>query len=64
MADGMDIQEEQKKFITPKSIVHFLIAAVVMTGYYILINWALMEVQGLTFTYLWTSGSGGGGGGH
>jgi len=55
-----EIQEEQKKWITPKSITHFLIAMALMTGYYLLINWSLMEVQGLDFFYLWTTGAGGG----
>jgi hypothetical protein len=27
-----------------------------MFGYYFLIDWALMEVQGLNFFYLWSSG--------
>jgi len=55
-----EIQEEQKKWITPKSIIHFLIAMALMSGYYLLINWSLMEVQGLDFFYLWTTGAGGG----
>ncbi len=54
--------DEQKKFITPKSIIWFLIAMVCMAGYYFLINIGLMKVQGLDFFYLWSSGSGGGGG--
>ncbi len=29
---------------------------IVMFGYYFLIDWALMEVQGLNFFYLWTTG--------
>ncbi len=57
-----EIQEEKKRFITPKSIIHFIIAAAAMGCYYVLINWALMEVQGLDFYYLWTTGSGGGAG--
>jgi hypothetical protein len=51
---------EQKKFITPKSIIWFLIAFAFMAGYYFLINIGLMKVQGLDFFYLWSSGSGGG----
>jgi len=50
---------EQKKFITPKSIIWFIIAMIFMGGYYFLINIGLMEVQGLDFFYLWSSGSGG-----
>ena len=51
--------EEKKKFVTPKSIIWFLIAMVMMAGYYFLINIGLMKVQGLDFFYLWSSGSGG-----
>ena len=54
-----EITEEQKKFITGKSIIWFLIAMVCMAGYYFLINIGLMKVQGLDFFYLWSSGSGG-----
>ena len=50
---------EQKKFITPKSIIWFIIAMISMAGYYFLINIGLMNVQGLDFFYLWSSGSGG-----
>ena len=57
-----EITEEQKKFITGKSIIWFLIAMVCMAGYFFLINIGLMKVQGLDFFYLWSSGSGGGGG--
>ena len=57
-----EITEEQKKFITGKSIIWFLIAMVCMAGYYFLINIGLMKVQGLDFFYLWSSGTGGGGG--
>ena len=57
-----EITEEQKKFITGKSIIWFLIAMVCMAGYYFLINIGLMKVQGLDFFYLWSRGSGGGGG--
>ena len=57
-----EITEEQKKFITGKSIIWFLIAMVCIAGYYFLINIGLMKVQGLDFFYLWSSGSGGGGG--
>ena len=55
-----EIQEEERKFVTPKSIIHFIIAMVIMTGYYLLINWSLMVAQGLDFFYLWNTGSGGG----
>ena len=51
---------EQKKFITPKSVIWFLIAFACMAGYYFLINIGLMKVQGLDFFYFWSSGSGGG----
>ena len=47
---------EQKKFITPKSIIWFIIAMIIMGGYYFLINIGLMNVQGLDFFYLWSSG--------
>jgi len=57
----MEIQDEKRPFITVKSIFHFIIAFIAMSGYYFLINWGLMEVQGLDFFYLWSSGSGGGG---
>ena len=57
-----EITEEQKKFITGKSIIWFLIAMVCMAGYYFLINVGLMKVQGLDFFYLWSSGAGGGSG--
>ncbi len=50
------MMEEQKKFITPKSIMHFIIALIGMAGYYFMINVGLMEVQGLDFFYLWSSG--------
>ena len=53
--------DEQKKFITPKSIIWFIIALTCMGGYYFLINIGLMQVQGLDFFYLWSSGGGGGG---
>ncbi len=33
---------------------------IVMFGYYLLIDWALMVVQGLDFFYIWTTGAGGG----
>lgn len=55
-----EIQEEQKKFITPKSIIWFIIAIIACFFYYLLINIGLMKVQGLDFFYLWTSGGGGG----
>ncbi|MEE9259470.1 MAG: hypothetical protein V3U37_07990 [Nitrospinaceae bacterium] len=51
-----EIQEETKPFITAKSITHFIIALVVMFGYFLLIDWALMAVQGLDFFYLWNIG--------
>ena len=51
-----EIQDETRPFITAKSITHFIIAMIVMFGYYFLIDWALMEVQGLNFIYLWTTG--------
>ena len=50
--------EEQRKFITVKSITWFIIALITMSGYYYFINWGLMKVQGLDFHYLWVSGSG------
>ena len=50
--------DEQKKFITPKSIIWFIIALTCMGGYYFLINIGLMQVQGLDFFYLWSSGGG------
>ncbi len=55
-----EIQEEKKRWITPKSILWFIIAFIAMSFYYLLINIGLMKVQGLEFFYLWTSGSGGG----
>jgi hypothetical protein len=51
------VELEEKKFITGKSITWFLIAFIVMCGYYFFINWGLMSVQGLDFFYLWSSGS-------
>ncbi len=46
---------EQKKFITQKSIIWFIIAMTVMGGYYFLINIGLMNVQGLNFCHFsWT----------
>ncbi|MFQ5716847.1 MAG: hypothetical protein ACE5GQ_07055 [Nitrospinales bacterium] len=47
--------EEKKKWITPKSITHFIIALIFMSLYYLLIDWGLMEVQGLDFFYLWNA---------
>jgi len=55
-----EIQEEERKFITPKSIIWFIIALIAMAGYYFMINVGLMKVQGLDFFYLWSSGGGGG----
>jgi|TARA_B100002003_G_scaffold248166_1_gene281341 hypothetical protein len=54
--------EEQRQFITVKSITWFIIAFIVMGFYYFFINWGLMKVQGLDFFYLWSAGGGGGGG--
>ena len=48
---------EQKKFITGKSIMWFIIAFIVMSFYYLFINWGLMQVQGLDYFYLWNSGA-------
>jgi hypothetical protein len=53
-----DFQEETKPFITAKSITHFTIALIVMFGYFLLVDWALMTVQGLDFFYIWTTGGG------
>jgi len=52
--------EENKRFITPKSIIWFLIAAAAMSVYYLVIDIGLMKVQGLDFFYLWNAGAGGG----
>ena len=52
----MEIQDQKKPFITVKSIINFIFAFIAMSGYYFLINWGLMEVQGLDFFYLWSSG--------
>ena len=57
-----EIQEEERKFITPKSVIWFIIALTAMGGYYFMINVGLMKVQGLDFFYLWSSGGGGGAG--
>ena len=47
--------EEQKKFVTPKSIIWFIIAMIIMGGYYFLINIGLMNVQVLNFCHFsWT----------
>lgn len=51
-----EIQEETRPFVTTKSVIHFTIALVVMFGYFFLVDWALMKVQGLNFFYLWASG--------
>ena len=56
-----EIRDEQKPFITVKSIIWFIIAMIACFFYYLLINIGLMKVQGLDFFYLWTSGGGGGG---
>jgi hypothetical protein len=53
---------EQRKFITGKSITWFIIAFIVVSFYYLFINWGLMKVQGLDYFYLWNAGGGGGGG--
>jgi len=59
------MEDEAKKFITGKSIMWFLIAAIAMGFYYLIIDIGLMKVQGLDFFYLWSSGdAGAGGGGH
>jgi len=58
---GNLIEEEQRKFITPKSIIWFIIAMIAMGGYYLMIDIGLMKVQGMDFFYLWTSGGSGGG---
>ena len=55
-----DFQEENKPFVTAKSITHITIAMIVMFGYFLLVDWALMVVQGLDFFYIWTTGAGGG----
>jgi len=48
--------DENKKFITPKSVVWFIIALTCMGFYYLMIDIGLMKVQGLDFFYLWNSG--------
>ncbi|MFQ5673165.1 MAG: hypothetical protein ACE5G9_08725 [Nitrospinales bacterium] len=48
--------QEKKKFITPKSVIHFIIALIAMTAYFVFIDWGLMKVQGLDFYYLWNVG--------
>lgn len=50
--------EIAKRWITFKSITWFLIALVAMSCYFLLIDWGLMEVQGLDFFYLWNTGGG------
>lgn len=63
MDEAQETQDEESKgWISGKSIIHFLIAMVIMVGYFYLINFSLMKVQGLEFHYLWVSGEGGGGG--
>ena len=52
------IEEEQRKFVTPKSIIWFIIAMTVMSGYYLMVNIGLMKVQGMDFFYLWNAGAG------
>lgn len=49
--------EKPKKFITVKSVTWFILASAVCICYYIFIDWALMQAQGLDFLYLWHSGS-------
>ena len=48
--------EKPKKFITPKSIIWFIIASIAMIAYYQLIDYGLMKVQGLDYMYLWNVG--------
>ncbi len=50
------MEDEAKKFITGKSIMWFLIAAIAMSFYYLIIDIGLMKVQGLDFFYLWSGG--------
>lgn len=57
MSDNEQIVEENRKFITPKSIVWFLIASVVMIAYYQVVDYGLMKVQGLNYLYLWNTGA-------
>lgn len=56
MSADEQITEENRKFITPKSIVWFLIASVVMVAYYTVVDYGLMKVQGLDYLYLWNTG--------
>ena len=57
MSADEPIVEENRKFITPKSIVWFLIASVVMIAYYTVVDYGLMKVQGLDYLYLWNTGA-------
>lgn len=57
MSGEEQVQEQPKKFITTKSIIWFIIASIAMIGYYSLINYGLMKVQGLDYMYLWNSGA-------
>lgn len=50
--------ETKKSWVTPKSVINFLIAGAVMGAYYLFIDWGLMKAQGLDFFYLWNSGGG------
>jgi len=50
------MEDEAKRFITGKSIMWFIIAAIAMGFYYLIIDIGLMKVQGLDFFYLWSSG--------
>lgn len=56
MSTDDQIEEQPKKFITPKSIIWFTIASIVMIAYYTLIDFGLMKVQGLDYMYLWNTG--------
>ena len=57
MSTDEQTEEQPKKFITPKSIIWFTIASIVMIGYYTLIDYGLMKVQGLDYLYLWNTGA-------
>ena len=59
MSTDQQFEEQPRKFITPKSIVWFTIASIVMICYYTLIDYGLMKVQGLDYLYLWNIGGGG-----
>ena len=55
---GLEMTETKKCWITPKSVINFLIAGAVMAVYYYFIDIGLMKAQGLDFLYLWHSGGG------